>query len=235
MNYPTLGLLFGVLVANALPTAAVEGYLTDGSGNIVKSGYGGCWRTGSWTPEMATKECDPDLVKPVKVSALPVKPKEKAAEVVKQPEILASAQAYVAPKIEEKKLTAKVGFDFDKSELKPEAKDELDQLVKQMDGKPLAIRVKIDGHTDPIGTDDYNLDLSKRRTLAVKDYLAGKGIDPSRMDVEGKGGKDLLVKHKDCKDSKKKTKLISCFAPNRRAEIEIVTTMSTEHQALSQR
>ncbi len=46
-------------VAQAQTTA---GYLVDGRNAPVKSGFGLCWRTGIWTPAMATAECDPELV-----------------------------------------------------------------------------------------------------------------------------------------------------------------------------
>ena len=42
--------------------ADTPGYVTDTRGDIVRSGFGLCWRTNSWTPAMAIKECDPDLV-----------------------------------------------------------------------------------------------------------------------------------------------------------------------------
>lgn len=47
------------------PAAAqvVDGYATDSSGRIVRSGFGLCWRTGAWSPDKAVAECDPDLVR----------------------------------------------------------------------------------------------------------------------------------------------------------------------------
>ncbi len=68
-----------------------------------------------------------------------------------------------------------VYFDFDKSELRPEAKEELDELVETLsDSKEYEIVVG--GHTCNIGTDQYNMGLSERRAQAVVKYLLSKGI-----------------------------------------------------------
>ncbi len=75
-----------------------------------------------------------------------------------------------------------VFFDFDKSELKPESFPELDRLVKLMNDKK-TMQVEIAGHTDEIGTEEYNMALSARRARAVAKYISGKGIDASRIVV----------------------------------------------------
>ena len=62
----------------------------------------------------------------------------------------------------------------------------LNNVVKVLSDKP-AYKLSIEGHTDSQGRDDLNLDLSKRRALAVKKYLQDKGIDESRLTSEGYG------------------------------------------------
>jgi OOP family OmpA-OmpF porin len=80
----------------------------------------------------------------------------------------------------------KVLFDFDKSELRPESITELERVVKFMNDVPFAT-AKIDGHTDSVGSDAYNLALSDRRAKAVFDYLSSRGVDPSRLKSQGFG------------------------------------------------
>ncbi len=80
----------------------------------------------------------------------------------------------------------KVLFDFDKSELRPESITELERVVKFMNDVPFAT-AKIDGHTDSVGTEAYNLALSDRRAKAVFDYLSSRGVDPSRLKSQGFG------------------------------------------------
>ncbi len=68
-----------------------------------------------------------------------------------------------------------INFDFDKSELKPEAKEQLDELIQTLSGSKEYV-IEVGGHTDNIGTDAYNMGLSQRRAEAVVKYLLSKGI-----------------------------------------------------------
>jgi outer membrane protein OmpA-like peptidoglycan-associated protein len=77
-------------------------------------------------------------------------------------------------------------FDFNKYRLKKESYPELDRLSKFIRSNP-AYRIQIDGHTDNIGTDEYNLELSKRRAEAVKDYLVSNGIPKENFVIMGYG------------------------------------------------
>jgi outer membrane protein OmpA-like peptidoglycan-associated protein len=83
-------------------------------------------------------------------------------------------------------LPEDVLFDFDSATLKPEASATLDRLAEAAvlaQDRPVDIR----GHTDARGDDGYNLDLSRRRAEAVRDHLAGRGVDLARMTAEGFG------------------------------------------------
>ena len=71
-------------------------------------------------------------------------------------------------------------FDFDKSNLKPEARDELDRAVKIMQDNPDVV-LELQGNTDNVGTDAYNQALGKRRADAVFNYMKAKGINPDRL------------------------------------------------------
>jgi outer membrane protein OmpA-like peptidoglycan-associated protein len=64
--------------------------------------------------------------------------------------------------------------------------EELEQLLLLMQAKT-DIRIVVEGHTDKVGTEKYNLDLSLRRANAVKEYLVKKGIDSSRIETKGYG------------------------------------------------
>ena len=79
-----------------------------------------------------------------------------------------------------------VFFNFDSYALLAKSKSELDRMVKVMKDNP-AIQVSIIGHTDNIGTEPYNLGLSKRRAKSVVEYLIANGIDEARLSYEGKG------------------------------------------------
>ena len=86
-------------------------------------------------------------------------------------------------------------FDFDKAEIRPIDYSKLNQVLNIMQRNP-SIKFVIEGHTDAIGTEDYNFDLSQRRAQAVLSYLIEKGLDKKRFTISGKGFSDL--KHKEC-------------------------------------
>lgn len=102
-------------------------------------------------------------------------------------------------------------FEFNKSTLDKDSKIYLDNVVKLLD-KVSSMKMKISGHTDNMGTDDYNMDLSKKRAAAVYEYLTGRGISTSRLSYEYYGATKLLFNN----DSEEHRAL------NRRVEFEIV-------------
>jgi outer membrane protein OmpA-like peptidoglycan-associated protein len=77
-------------------------------------------------------------------------------------------------------------FDFDRAELRPGAKQNLDRLVTFLQ-EHTDREVVIEGHTDAIGAQSYNLDLSRRRAQAVRSFLIENAIAPQRLVAEGFG------------------------------------------------
>ncbi|MBU6142934.1 MAG: OmpA family protein [Betaproteobacteria bacterium] len=184
--------------------AASNGYVQS-SGGSVRSGSGTCVRTGYWTPQMATEECDPDLLpKKTPVTAPPPPPPAPAVQAPPPPP---------RPIVEKVSLRGDTLFDFDKSVVKPEGKAVLDKLVDQAKALNLEVIVAV-GHADSVGTDAYNQKLSERRAAAVKAYLVSKGIAANRVYTEGKGEKSPVADNKT-KEGR---------AKNRRVEIEVVGT-----------
>ena len=88
-----------------------------------------------------------------------------------------------------------VNFANGSAELTPDAIRTLDALGRALASKDLAAyRFRIEGHTDTVGSRDYNRALSERRAEAVVDYVAKKfGVDPSRLQAVGMGEDGLLV------------------------------------------
>ncbi len=79
-----------------------------------------------------------------------------------------------------------VHFDFDRYTLRAEATRILDEAIKAMQADA-NLRLTIEGHTCNIGTTEYNLALGERRAAAVRDYLSGRGINASRLQVVSYG------------------------------------------------
>lgn len=85
-------------------------------------------------------------------------------------------------------------FDYDKSDITPQAIIELEKVVFAMNNFP-KLKIKIESHTDSRGKDDYNLTLSDARAKATQTYLISKGIDTSRIESAiGYGEKRLTNK-----------------------------------------
>lgn len=77
-------------------------------------------------------------------------------------------------------------FAFDESNLLPESYKELDILFEQLN-KHRELSIIIEGHTDNLGTYEYNIKLSLERAMAVASYLKGKGVATNRISYEGLG------------------------------------------------
>jgi OOP family OmpA-OmpF porin len=83
-------------------------------------------------------------------------------------------------------------FDFDKAEIKPEGFPLLDAIVVILEKNP-AMSVELAGHTDNVGTEAYNMDLSMRRSNSVAAYLVDKGILRNRLATTGFGFKNPVA------------------------------------------
>ncbi len=93
---------------------------------------------------------------------------------------------------DEWKVTDRVFFDFDSSELKPEARTAIEVLAVSLhQNRDLALL--IEGHGDERGTREYNLALGERRAHAVRDYLVSLGIDPGRLSTVSYGEERPVV------------------------------------------
>ncbi|TMU55067.1 OmpA family protein [Flagellimonas algicola] len=108
-------------------------------------------------------------------------------------------------------------FDFDKFSIKPKAAQELDKLVAVMTEYPDMV-IKIESHTDAIGTRAYNKYLSDKRAKSTRDYIIAHGIDPGRIESAVGYGEEQLLN--DCSDGVRcgRTK----HSENRRSEFIIV-------------
>lgn len=83
-------------------------------------------------------------------------------------------------------------FDFNKYEVKNKVKGSLNTLAKALEENP-DIRIKIDGYTDFIGSEGYNLDLSVKRAKSIKNYLVDRGVKSSNISIEGYGKQNPIA------------------------------------------
>jgi len=86
-------------------------------------------------------------------------------------------------------LSSEVSFDFDSSEIKYNFADSLNKLSSIIAKYDKTV-VHVVGHTDSVGSDSYNQQLSERRARAVGEYLVSRGVDPARIHMEGRGERE---------------------------------------------
>ncbi|WP_010662636.1 OmpA family protein [Marinilabilia salmonicolor] len=79
-----------------------------------------------------------------------------------------------------------VFFETDSYQLDPRSKVELQEVVEFLEENP-DVRIMLEGHTDNVGSEEYNLNLSENRARSVFNYIAGQGIDKDRMEYKGFG------------------------------------------------
>lgn len=101
-------------------------------------------------------------------------------------------------------------FDFDKTAIKPDGAKILDRLIAFLKENPDK-GVDLEGHTDWVGTDEYNQGLSERRAVSVKTYLIKAGVDAGRISTRGFGESKPIADNKT-RDGR---------AKNRRVEVRV--------------
>lgn len=102
-------------------------------------------------------------------------------------------------------------FEFDKYRLLPESKVELDKLVKMLKNNP-EMKIRLQGHTDNQGTEEYNMELSENRAKSVHDYLVENGIAKDRLSYKGFGESKPIATN-ETEEGR---------AKNRRTEFEVI-------------
>ena len=204
-------------VARTVPR---DGYLVSSNGNVVVNSANHCVRTGSWSPDKAAMPCDavPTASTPAPVAVAPQPEPEPA------PLAQAAPETPAPPVLEKITLSTDVLFPFNKAELLPGGREKLDSLANDAKGAEVD-KIVLAGYADRIGSEGYNRDLSERRAQAVAEYLASKGVDQSRIQVEGRG-EDSPVTGDQCKrmgpEKASNKKLVSCLQPDRRVEAELL-------------
>lgn len=112
-------------------------------------------------------------------------------------------------------------FAFNRSgenDILPRGREELDQLAAKLQGFSQLNSVTVIGHTDYLGSDSYNQNLSQERANTVSRYLANRGIPAHLIRSVGMGESQPV---KECDNRGGRSALISCLQPNRRVEVQV--------------
>jgi outer membrane protein OmpA-like peptidoglycan-associated protein len=101
-------------------------------------------------------------------------------------------------------------FDVNRAVLKDQCRGELSELAAILN-KYEDTNILLEGHTDSTGTEEYNLDLSKKRSQSVANYLATRNVNPARFTIMGYGESQPIASNETSEGR----------AQNRRAEVAI--------------
>ena len=139
------------------------------------------------------------------------------------PKILTKDTIYITKTIidtvyinsEESKYLSKefknIQFDHNKHTLKANSLEILNRVFIYLNDRP-ELRINIEGHTDDIDSDEFNMELSKKRVKEVKKYLVSKGISSNRIEISWKGESEPIVENTNSENR----------AINRRVEVRII-------------
>lgn len=188
-------------------TAQVDpgpGYAADSQGDIVRDSQGDCVLTSAWSEANAIEPCHPELVAA----------RDAPLVVETEPEP-APAQIATAPVRQRITLDADTYFEFDQAELTQAGRDQLNRIAEAA-ASAEDPSIQITGYADPIGPEQYNLDLSERRAESVKAYLVERGVPEGRVQTSGQGTINVVPQCEGMRGDA----LIECLAPNRRADVE---------------
>jgi OOP family OmpA-OmpF porin len=173
-NLPISGVLSALAVGVLLGSTAFaheagetnKSYVGDSDGHYITDSAGNCVRTGAWDKGDMTVDCGAE---PAVAEAPP--PPAPVPETVYETTTLQGGAL----------------FDLNKSTLKESGKASLKELADKINDNDRVTEVKIVGHTDNTGTDEYNQGLSERRAATVRDYAIEKGVKPEIITSSGMG------------------------------------------------
>ena len=208
-----LSALFVALLASGTAMASeahIHGYTVSGqSQEVVRNNYGECWKNTYF--DKATQgrvECG-DAVEPAPVA------------------VVEQAPQYVDETVS---LAAKTLFGFDKDVLRAEAQDNLKVLAQRL-GQTNVQSVRVEGHTDFMGSEKYNQALSERRANVVANYLVSNGVPASKTSAVGLGESQAQMTQvceaevaklgAKASKAKKREAMIACIEPDRRVDVKI--------------
>lgn len=183
-------------------------------GDIDMVSVGLVYRFGGPEPERVARAVAPEPVRavvpaPVTMQAPPPPP-------------VPVAPAVVVPK--RVSLSAESLFGFDADTVKPEGRMALDQFARDLAGTTYG-SVRVQGHTDRLGSEAYNQRLSEQRAAAVKSHLVRAGkLDASKISAIGMGETQPVTQPEDCQGNQRTPALVVCLQPDRRVDVEVTGT-----------
>ena len=139
------------------------------------------------------------------------------------------------------RLQANFLFGFDKSTLRPEARQTLNQVAQEVSSSEVQ-SIRIEGHTDFMGSEKYNQALSERRAKTVADYLVAQGVDSGKVAAVVGLGETQQQMQAQCENevkgiknkAKRRSALIACIEPDRRVDVRLNKRVVERYEEMEQ-
>ena len=145
------------------------------------------------------------------------------------PQEMLVEQPPVAYETETIQLSADALFKFDKAginDLLPKGKSELDDVIVKLKNNYVTVKqIDITGHTDRLGSEQYNLKLGMERAETIRNYLINNGIN-AVLNVSSQGESQPITT--SCTDKNGREALKACLQPDRRVNLEIIGIKVTQ-------
>ena len=209
-------LIVALLASTGAMAHGIHGYtVSEQSGEVVRNNYGECWEnTYLNKAENGLVECGD-------------RAPETAPVPVAQPQY----------RTETVSLNSNFLFGFDKDTLRPEAIETLNQLAARL-GDSNVQSARVEGHTDFMGSEQYNQALSERRATRVANYLVERGVPASKISAVGLGESQARMTAscqaevnklgRRVSQAKRRQALIACIEPDRRVDVHITSLVTQE-------
>lgn len=138
--------------------------------------------------------------------------------------VVPAPQPAVVPERRRVSFSAESLFGFDQSDIKPAGKAALDTFTRELRNMRFDL-ITVEGHTDRLGSQAYNLKLSAQRADAVRAYLlTAGGLDAAKISAAGRGETRPVTTRDACKGNRATPALIACLQPDRRVDVEVTGT-----------
>lgn len=211
-------LIVALLASTGAMAHGTHGYtVSEQSGEVVRNNYGECWEnTYLNKAENGLVECGDRTPDAAPAAPTPMVQPQYRTETVS--------------------LNSNFLFGFDKDNLRPEAIETLNQLAARL-GDSNVQSARVEGHTDFMGSEQYNQALSERRATRVANYLVERGVPASKISVAGLGESQARMTAscqaevnklgRRVSQAKRRQALIACIEPDRRVDVHI-TSLVTE-------
>ncbi|MCG7658007.1 OmpA family protein [Wielerella bovis] len=210
-------LIIALLASTGAMAHEIHGYTISGqSGKVVRNSYGECWENAFLNKEGSNVvECGG----------------REEFETVDEP--------YTVSEDNTVTLKSEFLFGFDKDNLRPEAIQTLNELAARLSNTQVQA-VRVEGHTDFMGSDAYNQALSQRRANTVANYLVSQGVPAEKITPVGLGESqarmtaacqaEVAKLGSKVSRAKKRAALIACIEPDRRVDVQINSLVTRTRQ-----